>query len=115
MLCSLNVCLPPDPAKIEKRSLKSIRWIAFFFHSADAFIEQQVWKTQIDLNIFQEMMGECDEFEAANCKTRYIKFKHDSSVGESAESEQGEAEEATGGETAADENAAEQIFFETTV
>lgn len=59
-------------------------------------------------------MNECDEIEV-NSKTRYIKFKQDSSIGESAESEQGESEEATGGETAGDENASEQIFFETTV
>lgn len=53
--------------------------------------------------------------DEVNNKTRYIKFKHNSSIGESADSEQGESEEATGGETASDETAVEQIFLETTV
>lgn len=76
-----------------------------------------MWKTQTDLSeIFQELMSECDEVLEVNNKSRYIKFKHNSSIGESGESEeQGEVEEATGGETAVDENAAEQIFLETTV
>lgn len=58
-------------------------------------------------------MSECDE--VVDYKTRYIKFKHNTSVAESGDSEQGEIEEATGGEATADETVAEQIFLETTV
>lgn len=55
-------------------------------------------------------MSECSDLD---CKTRYIKFKHHTSIAESGDSEQGEIE-ATGGATA-DENDVEQIFLETTV
>lgn len=48
-------------------------------------------------------------------KTRYIKFKQNSSATASGDSEQNETEEATGGETTVDENSAEQLFLETTV
>lgn len=48
-------------------------------------------------------------------KTRYIKFKQNSSTTASGDSEQNETEEATGGETTVDENSAEQLFLETTV
>jgi hypothetical protein len=71
-----------------------------------------VWKTQIDLSIFQDLMNECIDLD---CKTRYIKFKHHTSIAETGDSEQGEIDGATGGEATADENVAEQIFLETTV
>lgn len=58
-------------------------------------------------------MSGCDE--VVDFKTRYIKFKHNTSVTESGALEQGEIEEATGGETTADETVVEQIFLETTV
>ena len=58
-------------------------------------------------------MTECSDLDY---KTRYIKFKHHTSIVESADSEQGEIDEATGGvKTTADENVAEQFFLETTV
>jgi hypothetical protein len=86
----------------------SVKIISF----SDEFIEQQVWKTQIDLTIFQDLMSECSDLDV---KTRYIKFKHHTSIAESGDSEQGEIDGATGGEATADENDVEQIFLETTV
>lgn len=80
---------------------------------SDAFTEQQVWKTQIDLTIFQDLMDGCNEVEALP-KTRYIKLIPNPSVGESSENE--ESEQATGGSaTAIDEPTEEPIFLETTV
>jgi hypothetical protein len=89
--------------------MKCCKYRSYF---SDTFFEQQIWKTQTDLTIFQDLMDACNEVDY---KTRYIKFKHNTSVAESGDSEQGEIEEATGGETTADEAVVEQIFLETTV
>lgn len=86
------------------------------FSSTDDFIEQQVWKTQVDLSIFHELMTECADTELLNNGTRYVKITKSSDVNETDESEQREFEEATGGADAtADEAIAEPIFLETTV
>lgn len=84
------------------------------FLFADAFIEQQVWKAQVDLNIFQGIMDNCSDIEVNN-KTRYVKVKQNSKAADSIESEGAESEEATGGEASNDETVAVQIFLETTV
>lgn len=85
------------------------------FSSPDAIVEQQIWKTQVDLKIFQDLMsGDYENAEAIG-KSRYIKYKQNSSVSESGDSEQVKAEEATGGEAAGDGTVVEQIFLETTV
>lgn len=85
-----------------------------FSVSADAFIEEQVWKAHFDLSIFQDLMSECGETEAVS-KTRYVKVKQKSCTADSGELEKSESEEATGGEATADETVEEPIFLETTV
>lgn len=74
-----------------------------------------MWKTQVDLSIFNDLMTECADTELLN-GTRYVKITKSSDVNETVESEQREFEEATGGADAtADEAIAEPIFLETTV
>jgi len=97
------------------------------FHSfTDAVIEEQVWKTQIDLTIFQDLMADCNDFDYDR-KSRYIRFTQALHITQSGDSEQEEA--ATGGDVTAAAAAAdddeppviavdpveEQMFLETTV
>lgn len=82
-------------------------------------IEEQVWKTQIDLRFFQDLMDEsnddCDEY---NRKSRYIKFKHNTCTTGSVDSQHSNmmaAAAVTGAEELDENSAGEQIFLETTV
>jgi hypothetical protein len=98
-------------------------------------IEEQVWKTN-DLQIFNDLMSQCGNFESSEFKTKYIKFlstekyssscdtvndeeanenKTSSQPDESVENLNNDADDTVG---ASDDKATapmEQIFLETTV
>ncbi|KAG5671602.1 hypothetical protein PVAND_001795 [Polypedilum vanderplanki] len=109
--------------KKEKSSLHSKCCLCY------AVIENQVWKTKINLQIFQELMSDsgCSKHCQVEYKTRYIKFIKNSEICSSSDVEhceeeiEGEQEDAkrevsTGGNL--DKNndlLIEQIFLETTV
>jgi hypothetical protein len=101
-----------------------------FSRQTDAVIENQVWKTKVNVQIFQELMSECNNNKNCNTtaeyKTRYIKFIQNSEKSSSSDVEHGEEDEttaavvgegeATGGSAEkTDDSAIEQIFLETTV
>ena len=94
----------------------------------DAVNENQVWKTKVDLQIFQDLMSECNNKSniASEYKKRYIKFIKNSEkcsssdVEHSEEGDEGATTEisATGGNAESaekNEDSIEQIFLETTV
>lgn len=96
-------------------------------------IENQVWKTKINLQIFQELMTDSEKYSTVEYKTRYIKFIKNSEICSSSDVEHCEVEEVGGEEeeevtTAGEEKEStggnldknndlliEQIFLETTV
>ena len=86
-----------------------------FSQPPDTIIEQQIWKTQVDLQIFQGLMSECNDIVELIGKTRYIKLKQNLNTADIDDSEQCETEEATGGEAIGDEIVVEKFFLETTV
>jgi hypothetical protein len=83
-------------------------------------IEEQVWKTNVDVKIFQELMLQCSTSNSNNTtneldyKTRYIKFLHTNSKSMTDGSIDEPATGDGGVEKAADA-VIEQIFLETTV
>ena len=92
---------------------------SFSFSFTDSVIKDQVWKENIDLQVFEKLMEQCNIFNSEQ-KMRYIKFISEESdenastknlIDDVASTETEKA--ATGGNT--ELPAADQMFLETTV